>query len=127
MELAYEHVPLAPWKSADDRARLAAINPNARVPVLEDDGFVVWESMAINLYLGDRHGGPLWPNHARERAIVQASIALTRDPAKFTAEQLKPLRAAGLSSLEILDLIHAIAIFAWANRLMQNLGESVGG
>jgi len=59
----------------------------------------------------------------RERAIVQASIALTRDPAGFGAEQLAPLRAAGLSSLEILDLLHAIAIFAWANRLMQNLGE----
>jgi len=63
---------------------------------------------------------------ARERAIVQASIALTRDPAGFGAAQLAPLRAAGLSSLEILDLLHAIAIFAWANRLMQNLGEPVG-
>ena len=64
---------------------------------------------------------------ARERAIVQASIALTQDPAGFGAAQLAPLRAAGLSSLEILDLLHAIAIFAWANRLMQNLGEPVGG
>ena len=65
--------------------------------------------------------------NARERAIVQASIALTQDPAGFGAAQLAPLRAAGLSSLEILDLLHAIAIFAWANRLMQNLGEPVGG
>jgi uncharacterized peroxidase-related enzyme len=64
--------------------------------------------------------------NARERAIVQASIALTRDPASFDAARLAPLRAAGLSSLEILDLLHAIAIFAWANRLMQNLGEPVG-
>jgi alkylhydroperoxidase family enzyme len=30
-----------------------------------------------------------------------------------------------LSDAEILDLIHAIAIFAWANRLMLNLGEPV--
>ena len=64
---------------------------------------------------------------ARERAIVQASIALTRDPAGFGAGELGPLRAAGLSSLEILDLLHAVAIFAWANRLMQNLGEPVEG
>jgi len=31
----------------------------------------------------------------------------------------------GLSELEVLDLIHSVAIFAWANRLMLNLGEPV--
>jgi alkylhydroperoxidase family enzyme len=34
-----------------------------------------------------------------------------------------PLRAQGLSDLDILDLSHAVAIFPWANRLMQSLGE----
>lgn len=69
--LPYEHVPLAPWSDAADAARLARINPNARVPVIDDDGLVLWESMAINLYLGDRYGSaPLWPRHPRERALV---------------------------------------------------------
>lgn len=63
----------------------------------------------------------------RERAIVQASIDLTQDPAGFGAAQLQAVRAAGLNALEVLDLIHAIAIFAWANRLMLNLGEPVVG
>lgn len=62
---------------------------------------------------------------ARERAIVQASITLTQAPAAFDAAALAPLRAAGLSALEMLDLVHAVAIFAWANRLMLNLGEAV--
>jgi uncharacterized peroxidase-related enzyme len=61
----------------------------------------------------------------RERAIVQMSIDLTRNPAGFGAAQLMRARAAGLSPLELLDAIHAIAIFAWANRLMLNLGEPV--
>jgi uncharacterized peroxidase-related enzyme len=61
----------------------------------------------------------------RERAIVRASIALTRDPAGFGAVELAALTAAGVGSAEALDLIHAIAIFAWANRLMLNLGEPV--
>lgn len=61
----------------------------------------------------------------RERAIVHLSIELTRDPAGFGAAQLLAARAAGLSTLEILDAIHAVAIFAWANRLMLNLGEPV--
>ena len=41
------------------------------------------------------------------------------------AADLAPLRRAGLSDLEILDVTHATAMFAWANRLMQTLGESV--
>lgn len=61
----------------------------------------------------------------RERAIVQASAALTRTPGGFGPQHLAPLRAAGLSDLEILDALHAAALFAWANRLMLNLGEAV--
>lgn len=63
--------------------------------------------------------------NARERAIVQLSIDLTLEPAHFGASQLQAVRAAGLSQLEILDAIHAAAIFGWANRLMLNLGEPV--
>lgn len=63
--------------------------------------------------------------NARERAIVQASAALTRAPGSFGAHHLAALRDAGLSDLEILDTVHAVALFAWANRLMLNLGEAV--
>ena len=38
-----------------------ALNPNARVPTIDDDGFVMWESAAINLYLAEKHRSPLWP------------------------------------------------------------------
>ncbi|XAH25395.1 peroxidase-related enzyme [Xylophilus sp. GW821-FHT01B05] len=65
--------------------------------------------------------------NARERAIVQLSIDLTLRPEQFGAAQLQAVRAAGLSDLEVLDLFHAVAIFAWANRLMLNLGEPVYG
>ena len=63
--------------------------------------------------------------NARERAIAHASAVLTRAPGAVGAADLAPLRAAGLSDLEILDTVHAAALFAWANRLMLNLGEAV--
>ncbi|MEP7240735.1 MAG: glutathione S-transferase family protein [Devosia sp.] len=47
-----------------------ALNPNAQVPVLIDDGFALWESNAIMRYLGERHASPLWPTQPRERALV---------------------------------------------------------
>ena len=53
------------------------------------------------------------------------SIDLTMRPGDVRGEDLQPLKAAGLTDAEILDLIHAVAIFAWANRLMLNLGEPV--
>jgi uncharacterized peroxidase-related enzyme len=63
--------------------------------------------------------------NARERAIVAFSIELTLHPEDIADSSLQRLADAGLSDAEILDLIHAIAIFAWANRLMLNLGEPV--
>ncbi|MDN3987212.1 peroxidase-related enzyme [Zwartia vadi] len=62
---------------------------------------------------------------AREQAIVQFSIALTEQPDKICAQSIQTLKDVGLSESEILDLIHSVAIFAWANRLMLNLGEPV--
>jgi uncharacterized peroxidase-related enzyme len=61
----------------------------------------------------------------REKTIAQFSIALTEKPGDVRPEQLQALRDVGLTDAEILDLIHSIAIFAWANRLMLNLGEPV--
>lgn len=61
----------------------------------------------------------------RERAIATFAQAVTLRPASLTAADVAPLRALGMSDEEIIDLLHAVAIFGWANRLMQNLGEPV--
>jgi glutathione S-transferase len=47
-----------------------ALNPNAQVPVIVDDGFVLWESNVILRYLGEKHESELWPTDRRERALV---------------------------------------------------------
>jgi glutathione S-transferase len=59
----YEHIPM-PTTEAKTPEHLKR-NPNGHVPVLEDDGHYVWESMAINLYLAEKYGkGGLWPSDA---------------------------------------------------------------
>ena len=35
------------------------LNPNARIPTLVDGDLVLWESMAINLYLAQKYEGPM--------------------------------------------------------------------
>ncbi|HUP10148.1 MAG TPA: peroxidase-related enzyme [Caldimonas sp.] len=62
----------------------------------------------------------------RERAIASFAVAVTERPAALGPGDIAPLRAAGMSDEEIIDLLHAVAIFGWANRLMQNLGEPHG-
>ena len=48
-----------------------ALNPNAQVPVIVDDGFVLYESPAIMRYLCEREGDTRrLPADLRERAIV---------------------------------------------------------
>jgi glutathione S-transferase len=49
----------------------AALNPNERMPVLEDEGFVLWESNAILYYLAAKKPqSGLWPSDARGQADV---------------------------------------------------------
>lgn len=44
------------------------INPNGHVPALDDNGTIVWESMAVNLYLAEKYGkAPLWPSTVEGR------------------------------------------------------------
>lgn len=46
------------------------INPNGHIPSIEDDGLVLSESLAINLYLAKKHGGPLAPANLAEDALM---------------------------------------------------------
>jgi uncharacterized peroxidase-related enzyme len=62
---------------------------------------------------------------AREKAIVGFSARLGLAPADVGGADVQALRTAGLTDGETLDLVHAVALFAWANRLMLNLGEPI--
>ena len=61
----------------------------------------------------------------RERAVARFAQAVTLRPQQLGADDIAPLRALGMSDEDLLDLLHATAIFGWANRLMHNLGEPV--
>jgi len=63
------------------------------------------------------------PMDARSRAIVDASVALSTTPASCTAAHVAALRGHGMQDAEIIDILASVAMFAWANRLMQTLGE----
>jgi len=70
-ELPVELVFVDLLKGAQKTAAYTALNPNQRMPVLEDDDFVLWESNAIAQYLAAQcPASGLWPWEPRRQADV---------------------------------------------------------
>jgi glutathione S-transferase len=58
------------------KQRIEQLTPTGRVPVLVDDGLVVWDTLAIAEYLAERFSQhPLWPRDARQRARARSLCA----------------------------------------------------
>jgi glutathione S-transferase len=72
--LAFEHVPLAMGDAALKQPAFRKINPAGRVPAIDDDGFVMAESLAINLYLARKHGDRATPSLAPASLEEEARI-----------------------------------------------------
>lgn len=60
--LDYEHLPIEIGEAGARAPEFLALNPNGRLPFIVDDGFPLFESLAITLYLAKKHSyGKLYP------------------------------------------------------------------
>ena len=67
--VAYERIDAGMQYGVVSTPAYLAMNPNARVPTLDDDGFVLWESNTMVRYLARRYGqGTLDPQDLRQYA-----------------------------------------------------------
>ena len=108
------------------------VNPNGHVPSIDDDGLVLHESLAINLYLAKKHGGPLAPANAAEDGQMtmwalwaatevepHALTVLNHRVAKAPAERDPKLAQAAIEALR--------APFAVLDKELAATGYLVGG
>src|SRR5271156_2199483 len=71
LDLEYERRPIQPRTGETQTPEFTALSARQKIPLLQDDGFVLTESAAIITYLSDAYGGDhnrLLPTDMRERA-----------------------------------------------------------
>lgn len=68
--VSYGHKDWLPRAPETKTPEFRALNANSRVPTIDDDGFILSESMAINIYLAKKHKSPLYPADAKTEALV---------------------------------------------------------
>ena len=68
--LPYDHKEYLPRAPETRTPEFRALNANGRVPVIDDDGFILSESMAINFYLAKKHRSPLYPSDPKNEALA---------------------------------------------------------
>ena len=69
--LPYERIDAGGVFGVVDTPVYRAMNPNGLVPTIDDDGFVLWESNAIQQYLGTKKPqSGVWPTDPRRQADV---------------------------------------------------------
>ena len=110
------------------------MNPNGHIPAIDDDGLVLNESLAINLYLAKKHGGPLAPANLAEDGqmgmwalwaaieVEPHSLAvLNHRVGKPPAERDPKIAAA---AIEALRAPFAVLDSSWPHRAMSSAAAS---
>lgn len=64
--IPFDLVEVPPGVKGSRKPEYLRLNPNGQVPFIDDGGVIIWESMAINLYLAKKHGAPLGPKNLAE-------------------------------------------------------------
>src|SRR6185437_4508831 len=89
--IPYEQLSLDVRKGETRTPEYLKINPNGHIPAIRDGDLILWESMAINLSLAKKHGGPLAPSSPAEeaRAIMWSFWAISEleDPTVTLIQQ----------------------------------------
>ena len=76
-QIAHEPIVVDMPKGAHKQPAYRALNPYGRVPTIEEDGFVLYESTAILGYLEAMRPKPaLAPTEPRQRALVEMHMKL---------------------------------------------------
>ncbi|CAG4920374.1 glutathione S-transferase family protein [Paraburkholderia gardini] len=111
LQTPFELVAVATFKGEQHQPDFLKINPNGKVPAIDDDGVVVFDSHAILFYLGAKHGRFI-PSTAKEHARMLSWL-------QFVATGLSPFSGQAVHFLH-----HAPEALPYArNRYLKEVGR----
>ena len=124
--------PTAPGAPLNTRSPdFLKVNPNGHVPTIEDDGLVLHESLAINLYLARKHGGALAPANVGEdgEMTMWALWAATELETQALAIQYHRVGGAAVKDPKVADaaVVALRGPFAVLDSALAKNGFLVGG
>ncbi len=72
LSLVHERIDVGRQFGGNDKEWYLKMNPNGKIPVIDDDGFILWESHSIVRYLAERYGKDmLIPGDPGQRALAE--------------------------------------------------------
>ena len=133
LDIPFELVETGFGPEGTKSAAYLAVNPHGQVPAIDDDGMVINESLAINLYLARKHGGPLAAaDLSEEGRILSWSFwaATTIEPnastAMYNTTMYAPeLRDPAAAAKALAALVAPLSVLE--QTLVKNGGFLVGG
>ena len=122
--IRYDLVPVNLMKGEHRQPWFLALNPRGQVPTLDDDGTIVWDSMAILVYLARKYGGEKWlPLDAAGMAQVVQWLAVMENETLYGLSKarlicklkfpgsLEDAQALGRKGLDVME--QRLAARAW--------------
>ncbi len=108
------------------------LNPNHKIPVLEDDGLVIWESGAILLHLGERHDpkGLILPKNPRKRSeAIQLAFFQTGGVGPNLGRLGAALRKEGEKNAEMIQIFSTemARLYGVLDRILSDGREYLAG
>jgi glutathione S-transferase len=125
--VAYEKIPIDANAGEHKTAEFLNISPRGQLPVLQDETRVIWDSMAILVYLAARYGNGAWlPEDPYAMAATMQWLALDQNEIRYGLGRARaitlgnPTRFAQLGNLEECREFAHTALEVLAGRLETN-------
>jgi glutathione S-transferase len=130
LNVAYEPVIIDHTRKAQKEPAFLKLNPRGEVPVLEDDGTIIWDSGACLVYVARKHGGEQWfPTAPAAMAEVMQWIALAATEIQCGLQYARRGVRQGrwtLGDLEQSQSFGRVALATMENRLKHNQWLALG-
>lgn len=74
LNLQFEYIKVNLREGEQRKEWFLKLNPVSKIPVIDDNGFILFESNAIIRYLSDKVNSPIYPKDLKERAVIDQWI-----------------------------------------------------